>query len=515
MSTQTISPLRLPRLRLSAPPQSGIAHRILVFLGLTTILIPLLIALFDLPAYQAAPIAVLLGLAGQRLVELTFSRQQDLFEPVNLVAAYFVLYFGFRAIYVLGWAGVPRLGFFFYDDYLSAALWCASLGYLAFSVGYYSNIAKRILSRLPEGRLQWPRAVPGVRIALLLIIGFAAWIYMFRHDAFVVGAVAEEAGRRFHTDPMPGIAVILGALLDCGWVAVCIAVFRKNRSRNQVTIWGIVSLAVVLLSVRVAYTGGKQYLVEPMLQAMIVYHYFRKPLRVRHALLIGVPCAFLAFGALNAYRFIIIGESGGAPTGFQDLISRISYSFDYFTSDRTDGLQKSALESLMQRQFGVDALALVMKYTPDRRPFGYGEAYLSIPEQTFVPRQLWQDKPIYIPTDDFERDYLGMPPGGFTSMHVISDLYQNFNIFGVIGGFFGIGIFFQLVYLSCAPAQRNGIRILAYAVLMPGLVHALEAEPVVNSVVFIRLAILLFIVMKLLGTKVAHDDSMGMVSKSC
>jgi oligosaccharide repeat unit polymerase len=344
---------------------------------------------------------------------------------------------------------------------------------------------------------------------LLLAAGFGAWLYLFRHDAFVVGAVAEEAGRRFHSDPMPGIAVLMGFLLDFGWVGICVSVCLRNRRTNSVTLWVVATLALALLTVRLAYTGGKQYLLEPLVEAMVVYHYLRRRLSLRHALLIGVPCLFLAFGALNIYRFVIITESGGAPTGFSDLLSRVTYAWTYFFSDRADGVQKSALESLMQRQFGVDALALVMKYTPERRPFGLGESYASIPVQTFVPRQLWHDKPIYIPTDDFERDYLGVPPGGFTSMHVISDLYQNFQLAGVVGGMFVVGIVFQLLYLSCAPWNKNGIRVLAYAILMPGLVHALEADPVVNTVVFIRMSLLLLIVIKMLGTGAPRKELGG------
>ena len=515
MSAQAIYPLRLPPATMSAAPHSSLVRRLLLVIGLSAALVPLLLALFDLQAYQAIPVAVLLGLTGQRVVELAINRTLDLFEPVNLVAAYFALYFALRALYVLSWPSVPRLGLFAYDDYLPAALWCACLGYIAFAAGYYSNLAKRILVRLPEGRLTWPRTAPGVRIALLLTIGFAAWIYLFKHGAFVVGAVSEEAGRNFHSDPMPGIAILLGALLDCGWVATCIAIIRKQRKTNQVTLWMVAALAAGMLAVRLVYTGGKQYFLEPLVQAMIVFHYLRWRLRLRHVLLVGVPCAFLAFGALNVYRFVIIGQSGGAPTSFQDLMGRVSYAWDYFTSDHTDGMEQSAFESLMRRQFGVDALALVMKYTPDRRPFGYGESYLTIPEQTFVPRQVWTDKPIYIPTDDFERDYLGVPPGGFTSMHVISDLYQNFNIFGVAVGLFLIGVVFQLLYLACAPKARNGIRLLAFAVLTPALVHSLEAEPVLNSIVFIRLGLLVLIVMKLLGTRGAHQDSLGVRTGQC
>lgn len=500
MATQSCYLGPVSSVRAPVISESGFVRKAPVVVGLAGTMLPLLLWLLDLSVSQAVPIAVLVGLAGQRLVELAIGRHQDLFEPANLVAAYFILYFAFRAAYVLGFTAVPRLGFFSYDDYLPEALWCACLGYLAFCAGYYSKIARRILTRLPASRLHWPRAIPGLRICLLLAAGFGAWVYLFSHDAFVVGAVAEEAGRRFHTDPMPGVAVLLSSLLDFGWVAICVSVCLRNRRTNRVTLWVVLSMAAMLLAVRLAYTGGKQYLLEPMAEAMIAYHYLRRRLSFRHAVLVGLPCLFLAFGALNVYRFVIIGESGGAPTSFSDLLSRVTYAWTYFTSDRTDGLQTSALESLMQRQFGVDALALVMKYTPDRRPVGLGESYLQIPLQTFVPRQLWQDKPIYIPTDEFERDYLGVPPGGFTSMHVISDLYQNFYLAGVAAGFFVIGIVFQLLYLACTPWAKNGVRVLVYAVLMPSLVHSLEADPVVNCVVFIRLTLLLVVVMKMLGT---------------
>src|ERR1039457_779501 len=147
MSTHTTTyPLRAPAV--AVPGHSKLVRRVLIVSGLAASSLLLLLAVFDLEARQALPIAVLLGLTGQRFVELALTRRHDLFEPVNAVAAYFILYFAFRAVYVLGYPSATRIGYFSYDDYLPAALWCASLGYFAFSTGYYSNIARRILTHL-------------------------------------------------------------------------------------------------------------------------------------------------------------------------------------------------------------------------------------------------------------------------------------------------------------------------------------------------------------------------------
>src|SRR5438046_2732014 len=74
MSTLTIYPLRSHGSTVSTAAHSSIVRRLLVVLGLASMLVPLLATLFDLAVYQALPIAVLLGLTGQRLVELALSR---------------------------------------------------------------------------------------------------------------------------------------------------------------------------------------------------------------------------------------------------------------------------------------------------------------------------------------------------------------------------------------------------------------------------------------------------------
>lgn len=88
-------------------------------------------------------------------------------------------------------------------------------------------------------------------------------------------------------------------------------------------------------------------------------------------------------------------------------------------------------------------------------------------------------------------------------MHVISDVYQNFHLPGIVVGLFLIGVGARVLYLSCAVLGKEGIRTLAYAILMPQLVHLLEGEPVVSSIIFIRSGLLLWLTVRLLGSRMA------------
>ncbi len=132
---------------------------------------------------------------------------------------------------------------------------------------------------------------------------------------------------------------------------------------------------------------------------------------------------------------------------------------------------------MMLRDAGVDALALVMKYTPRPFPFAYGKDLIKLP-LTFIPRKFWQDKPVNSVGRDFEYQYMGMPADfiGFSSMRLISDLYRNFYFFGVVGGMFLVGAALRWFYRFAAPASRNAAGVFLYAALLPSLGRFLEGD---------------------------------------
>jgi hypothetical protein len=447
-----------------------------------------------------APLATLLGLTGRKFIELiTQPGKRDVFAPPILIAFYFTVYFGLRAVY-LNYARFVdnRTGLTPYDDYLPAALWCACLGYVSFSTGFSSGWAKKLNEALPRGYLSWPRALPGDRILLALGIGAASSVYLFS-IGMVVGNYSNP---EFQRNPPPGLPILLQTLLYLGWAAICVSLAAPQRVFRRRAAWPLLALTTTLLLAEVAVTGSKESLILPVLQGLIIFHYLKRRLRAWELAAVALPTLLVAFGAVNFYRFVVVGELGGAPSSVGDVVSRVSSASEYLGSGRGTSGQSSALEQMMLRDAGVDALALVMKYTPRPFPFVYGKDLVKLP-LSFIPRKFWPDKPVNSAGRDFEYQYMGMPANfiGFSSMHLISDLYRNFYFFGVVGGMFFVGVTLRSFYRFAAPTSRNAAGVFLYAALVPSLGRFLEGDIATVLVEITRSCMLVAATTWLLGVR--------------
>ncbi len=155
MNTQNaqIAPIALPAARHLArkPLSPGSLARIDVWAGamFALFLVPVFLYL-EVSLAIAVPLSVLLGLTSQHLFRLMFSPDRnDVFFPTTLVVGYFVIDFAARSFCLATVPLFARMGRNPYDDYIPAALWCACAGYLSFSAGIGSNIARRWLRRMP------------------------------------------------------------------------------------------------------------------------------------------------------------------------------------------------------------------------------------------------------------------------------------------------------------------------------------------------------------------------------
>lgn len=449
----------------------------------------------------ALPLAILIGLTSHQVWRLILNPDRnDVLHPTTLVAAYFLLYFALRTYYLYAVPFFPRMGRNGYDDAIPAALWCACAGFVAFSLGMRSSIAKRWVKRVPAPSLRWSRGLPATRLLLLMLVGLGSLIYLFRIGQ-VVGNYQNLA---FERNPPPGIVVLMENTCDLSWVAICVYLLAPVKKSRTGIVWLLFGLSVCILGVKLAISGGKVSLIQPLMEAAIVFHYCKRRFRIWELVIVGVPVVVLAFGVVNFYRFVVVGRHG-APKSVSDVVSRVSMASDLMKEQRGTVGQQSALEQMVERDAGTDALALFIKYTPHPFPYSYGIHWLQLP-LTFIPRQIWKSKPIDMPSAEFESTYMGEHIGynGFSSMHLIGDMYRNFSWPGAVAGMFILGVFLRFFYLFSSPGPDNHSGLFLYAALFPEILHALESDAGFALIEVTRSALLAICVALFLGQRFAQ-----------
>ncbi len=208
---------------------------------------------------------------------------------------------------------------------------------------------------------------------------------------------------------------------------------------------------------------------------------------------------FVLFPTVELLRGTLIQTTGGTPQTLGEISELANYSIEYFRSMSVKDFANLGLKSVFDRSQGIDALSLVVKYTPERADWGLGTSYLNIPVQLFVPRALWADKPILNRHQEFERTYMGISFFAQASPHVFSDFYSNFGVLGLVAGAFGFGMAFKYFYLVLSRSNgRKEILLLYCYVILTG-VHQLEAEFVSGTVIMIRALIVVAFSLWFLG----------------
>lgn len=143
----------------------------------------------------AIPTAFLISLTALPAITALVVRGQDLFSPFQLVAGYFVIYYGARVAYLQLNPRALRLGLLEYDDYLPTAAWLAALAFGAFAAGYGLTRSKTSAKYLLRIYPRLPKHAPIIRLMALAGIGLAAHLYILSYGV-IVGRTYTQNGMR-------------------------------------------------------------------------------------------------------------------------------------------------------------------------------------------------------------------------------------------------------------------------------------------------------------------------------
>ena len=366
-------------------------------------------------------------------------RQFDLFEPLHLTFAFFVIFYPVRALFAV-WLDDSWL-----DPATTAAwkaLWASGLGFVCFALGYRFGPGEWVVRRRTWLDRPWNRErARGASLILLLlgIAGFGAlrclggsFLYYLLLDPDIKAPGEMKAW--FFYVPWLCLLLPVGALVELGlWL-------RQGRR----TLW---TGCYCLLAVCSTFLLGRLYTVICLMMFACCWHYMKQRINVfQVALLFALVLAYL--GAAGFYREWISPGNSMAETG--ELVE--------FAGLHDNLVLRYVVANLEE----LSNLSEVISITPAELPYQWGMTFTPVIFKP-IPRVLMPSKTLgacALFTRQTNPD--GYDSGFVTGVGAWGEWYMNFSWPGLVLGFGLTGALSAAAYRGLRSTGEYG-RVLLYA----------------------------------------------------
>lgn len=378
----------------------------------------------------------------------------DLLEIIHPILLLHGLYFGVRTFYILS-SDVDDLLRPMFTDTIDNALVFTLIGMACLLGGYYAPLGTSVIAdHTPRIKAVLPERL--VRAALVLIaIGLGCRMWVYSAGYYTRFLSAERAAPSGYL-----MAIDFGAWASYyGFVLAVATAARWEAGRFfPWFVWTVLAP----LTFGLAFLGGAKLDVIWLIAGILLTrHYLGRSVRTWHVGAAAVILILVVFPLVNSYRTLAGSNLDLSPhqaaTGVPGAVA-----------EQTAGdFVEDAWRSAMARVPGVDALALVIKYTPELTPFQHGKTIVIAPLIAFIPTAIWPGKYDFINSVvsgvDFGSDYFGIE-GNASGIAItqLGELYLNFGPLGIPLGMFVIGLLCRFAYQWFRLNGRTPLGLLVY-----------------------------------------------------
>jgi oligosaccharide repeat unit polymerase len=387
-------------------------------------------------------------------------KRRDIFEPVYIVTFIFLMMFWVRSVYVLVWGSGVLGEQPFPADIIEA--WNITWLYLIlamslFFMSYYSKIGVAVANAFAPLPAEWSIRRTYLIIFILFGVGLAAFLSL----AGQFGGIVEFLIRKPEIFSMLGIGPLM-LLSYCMTTAACIIYVLLVMRRRRRNFWLFIPLLLIAIAAQ-AGQGMKGALLLFLFTLLMIYHYLKKPIRLRFLILFSLIAVFIVFLALLPLR---------QPNG---VAAYQQITLEYSSKPML------ILNIAIQRFSGIDGLIYIIRDTPWIMDYQLGKTYLPV-LYAWIPRELWPDKPVTGFGQIFTPLYLGhvFAPGSTTyAPTIFGEAYVNFHVAGIILVATLGGIFLRAFYHYLIERERGLSSVLVFSTTLPSIMVTLEAHSVV------------------------------------
>jgi len=368
-------------------------------------------------------------------------RQNDNFEIIYWVTAYFLLIFVFRSVYLLRYGslflGQPP----FSEEIISS--WNISLIYLfisfsIFLIGYYSKIGIAIANVMPSLSGRWSSFKAKIFIVFSIVVSIISYLVLLQY----LGGFSYYFSHKGESLTIPGTGYFNFGIWFLNYALVVgLIFFLKYKKFKKITFLLLFPLTLIIGFLR----GSKLVFLAPILMVVVVYHYFKKNIKMKYIVI------FLLLTVL----LVPVLDINRGTANLSDFFSRTLNTYNPLKSIRV----------FMDRFHDMDSLIYIIKDTPRVMDYQLGKTIMPI-FVSWIPRRFWPEKPVISFGRVFGESYYGefwTSKSGAASATIIGEAYINFHIAGIllVSLLFGIMIRFFYQYLIKNNFGEGGLFIYA------------------------------------------------------
>lgn len=410
------------------------------------------------------------------LFVVAYRRTRNALDPICLSAICLFLLYPFHGAVTQG--SIAQLELIGSDSnlWLLYALMVQVVSVPFLWLGFGSRLGARIMGALWSPRWRIDDGASATLVKLLVV-----WVL-----AFIARALLLDSGAAYHfgpgaeTDQLQGFQFALSEIAKLPvFVCAFILVHGLRTKRRE-----LILLAAGLVLVELGWglvSGSRARVFFPMISLLAAATYAYRRLRPRTMLLGVAVFTLIILPFATAFRTAYFGRADevhrdGFDVGI--IASSLAEASDDDDSSALD-IGDGPIADLAERMHGLSSLALIMRFTPERRDYTWGETLVSVP-LSLVPSLVWPDKPpVSRLSDDFRYVYWGATPGDQTSVapSQLGHLWSELHLPGVMLGTLLFGLVLGVVFRHA----RFGVvgdtifPSIVVACVLPYLLHSWES----------------------------------------
>lgn len=323
------------------------------------------------------------------------------------------------------------------------------LGYAGMAAGFYLPVGRRIGSTLsnylPRSEPEADRFVlPGFLLLFLgvfnLVIAAVGGIIGFRR--------VEEIGT------FDGILLLSTYFWLQGSFILWYAVFRQPTF--SVKSYAIMAALLTVSVGKALFTGNRGSFLSLCIMIGLAFLLSGRKLNFRRGVLAGFVALFAIVGGM-IYGTTFRNTSGlHTNVGLEQYTENIFTTFEQIGSGESWAVTELSLMALAERIDIVSSVAVVVsnyeKLAPYEESYGLDDNIWKDTTSFFVPRIVWNDKPVASDPTSYSDLYFNYPENTF-AITPIGDLVRNYGAPGVLIGMALLGLLMRIIYRTLVEDQ--------------------------------------------------------------